>query len=196
MDALAAVLVVWLPLATGVVAVAGALAGAHRAWIDQRRAQGARLADAARAAERLAEAAYVRPLLRRRLEASVEAFLADGRRADHATTARLRLFCRLTADVRLDPAEKRTARVHAYNELVELLRAMPHPPVRVRGGGTAGADPADADADDAALARAAPRLVRALEVAYNLAPRPAGTLIAELGAFAGGLGPLESARPV
>lgn len=173
-------LTVWLPLFAGVLTIVVTLYGLHRTSQDRRREQRARLADAARVAVRLAEAAYVRPLLRTRLVESVCVFLGERPRAGgtfhHSATARLLLFCRLQGEVRLMPDEKRTARTHAYNELVELLRGMPHPPVRVKG--------------DRALAVAEPRLFRAIEVAYNLTPRPAAALIAELGGFAGRVGTL------
>lgn len=178
-------LTVWLPLLTGILTAVATVYGLHRTWQDRRREQRARLADAARVAVRIAEAAYVRPLLRERLTAAVYAFLGerprgnDDRHHHHPTTARLLLFCRLQAAVGLNPEEKVTARTRAYNELVELLRGMPHPPVSVSG--------------DGALKRARPRLFRAIEVAYNLTPRPSAALIAELGAFAGRIGTLNHA---
>jgi hypothetical protein len=88
--------------------------------------------------------------------------------------------------VHLAPEEKQFARVRAYHELVELIRGMPNPPVRVPRADAV----ADADGDGPAPL---PRLLRAIEVAYNLCPRPSSVVIAELGAFAGGLGVLEPA---
>ena len=183
-------LAVWLPLMSGILTIVSTTYGLHRTWQDRRREQRTRLADAARVAVRLAEAAYVRPLLRTRLESSVHTFVTHHSRHHHPTTARLRLFCQLQADVRLSQAEKQSAREHAYRELVELLRAMVHPPVRVPTEATTNAHllPDDPTQTPAPLD---PRLVRALEVAYNLTPRPAAVLIAELGAFAGRVGVLH-----
>jgi hypothetical protein len=80
---------------TGVLTAVVTAYGLHRTWQDRRREQRARLADAARVAVRITDAAYVRPLLRARLEACVQAFLIVPDPDHHATTARLRLFCRL-----------------------------------------------------------------------------------------------------
>lgn len=192
-DALTGGLAVWLPLVTGLLTVVVTVYGLHRTWQDRRRERRARLADLARVAVRVTEATYVRPLLRGRLEASVRRFLGDHehRRGAAAqgrpSTARLLLFCQLLDDVGLTPEEKAEARTRAFNQLVDLLRGSPSPPVNVRG--------------DARLARETPRLFRALELAYNLCPRPAQAMIADLGAFAGRVGTLshgtgEASSPV
>lgn len=174
MDPAAAVLAVWLPIVVGLTTVVLAVYGALRTWDDRRRERRARLADTARIAVRVTEAAYVRPLLRRRLEDSVRRYLgADRPRGggQHPYATRLLLFCQLQDDVGLTGPEKLEARTRAFNQLVDLLRAMPRPPVRLHS--------------DEALCAARPCLEGALEVAYNLCPRPANALIADLGAFAG-----------
>jgi hypothetical protein len=88
----------------------------------------------------------------------------------------MRLFCRLQREVGLSPAEKTEACTHAFNCLVDAIRADASPPLGIRS--------------DRQLERHTVRLHREIETAYNLCPRPANAMIMDLACFSGvGAGP-------
>lgn len=84
-------------------------------------------------------------------------------------TSRMRLFCRLQREVRLNATEKSEAQRRAVETLVLALQAMPAPPVRVF-------TPRE-------VKRATPGLMEQVEGAFQLRPRASGTLIEEFNVF-------------
>lgn len=165
--------VVWLAVLSGILTMLGTAYGLFLAVTQRRMDTNNRLNEAALIAVRRAEAAVVRPLLRERLLAIVE---ADGDPSTHPTLnawqRRARTFAALQRSMTLTDAEKHTAHRYAVNNLVSHLRRIPNPPLCVE--------------TQQELNRHAVRLSELVENAYNIRPRLGAELIRALGEFARG----------
>lgn len=155
----------WVAIITGAVGIVVAVYGAYQAWQGRRLERAARLNDAASVAVRKVEAVYARPIMQGRLDAVV-------RRWSHANETdadRMLLFCDLQREVRLDSVEKAEAQRRSVENLVDALRVMPSPPLRVRTA--------------ADVQRHEGRLCEVIEGAYQLRPRLSASVIREFAQF-------------
>ena len=186
----------WVAIIVGVLGLVLSVAGAYHAWRERRLARAKRLADTAAMAVRRVEATYVRPILQERLEAAVGAWQQEMQRAGSTVVVvggeggmagcvegpsmtvtpdargawwRMRLFCRLQREVRLNAAEKTEAQRRGVEGLLTALRGMPSPPLRVN--------------TDRRVQSAAGALAEQIEGAFQLRPRASTTLIGEFNAF-------------
>lgn len=165
--------ILWISVFIAVVSLTIALYRMYDAWVQHRDKVDTRLAQHAQLSVRVADAEYVRPLLRQRLHECIideqqQQYAPDG---GGTYRQRLALFDELQQRVGLRPHEKVEARTRAFNAMVDMLRAERPAVVKVDS--------------DAHLARISPRLVREIEVACsNNLPRPAAAMIDSLARFA------------
>ena len=161
---------VWLAIATGVVTGLGTSFAIWREWQAYRQNQVTRLGSAATVAVRRTEAAVVRPLLSERMSTIVARFVQEHQGLGH-THFRTLLFCDLYDSLRLSETEKELAKKTAVNHLVDLLRAMPSPPIRIK--------------TDGQLKKHWHAITEQVETAYSLRPRPAAELLGQMAQFSG-----------
>jgi hypothetical protein len=178
---------VWLAVLSGVVTILGTLYGLFLAVTQRRMDMNARLNDAALIAVRRSEAAVVRPLLRERLLAVVDATETTTNNTSMSSgidswQRRARTFAALQRSMSLTEVEKHMAHEYALNNLVSYLRRTPNPPLRVQ--------------TQSELNRHAVRLSELIENAYNLRPRLGTELIHALGEFARGVDVCQTAVPL
>ena len=167
----------WVAIIVGVLGLGLSVAGAYHAWRERRLARAKRLADTAAMAVRRVEATYVRPILQDRLEAAVGAWQREMQTTTGSAEVgiegrawwRMRLFCRLQREVRLNATEKTEAQRRGVENLLTALRGMPAPPLRVH--------------TERQVQAASGALAEQVEGAFQLRPRASTTLIGEFNTF-------------
>lgn len=159
---------IWLSVCSTIVAIIAAVYGLYRGWQDRRKERRELIQEMARTAVRVTEASYVRPLLRIRLKDCVENFFSC-RLQNLSTVDHMLLFCDLQLRVGLTESEKLQAKVRAFNLLVEQLQSIHPSPV-----------PLTTDSD---VRQQEAFLLRRIEIAYNVQPRPANSMILDMGSF-------------
>lgn len=157
----------WIAVCTGALTFVASSYGMFRTFQQRRLDAEKRLFDAATVAVRRVEAAYVRPILRNRSLMVINELIQHPHASSDPLIFRMNLFCALQHRVCLTAVEKEIAHQTAVDNLVEQLRGMPNPPLRV------GKDPQQHQA----------RLGGLVEIAYNMRPRPSGDMIQQLGGF-------------
>lgn len=161
---------VWIAVAAGIVTGFATAYGMYREWQTYRQNQTQRLTNAAAVAVRRAEANVVRPLLRDRMAATVKRFVELTTTTDERSFRTL-LFCELHTGMRLTEEEKRLAHVTATNHLIDILRSVPAPPLRVH--------------NDRQVSKHNGLLQELVENAYSQRMRPSVDLLQQLALFTG-----------
>lgn len=160
---------IWLAVLGSILTAVGTMYGMVRTYLEWRLDKARRLNDAAAIAVRRTEAAFVRPLLKERMLEVLQSVPPVSSSTGSVIEYRSRLFCALQRCVGLRCDEKKKAQEDAVRFLVEHLRAMPSPPLRLK--------------TDRDVARYHGRLRELVELAYNLRPRPSADMIRGVGEF-------------
>ena len=169
-DSLSVNIGVWLGVMTGMVTGLGAAFAMWREWQTYRQNQITRLSNAAITAVRRTEANVVRPLLAERMSETIEKFITLHKQED-SVRFRVLLFSELYRHMRLTEDEKQVARATAVNHLIEILRGMPSPPLRI--------------VTEDQLNKQIRNIQEQIENAYSSRPRPTIDLLQHLGTFVG-----------
>ena len=169
-DSLSVNIGVWLGVMTGMVTGLGAAFAMWREWQTYRQNQITRLSNAAITAVRRTEANVVRPLLAERMSETIEKFITLHKQED-SVRFRVLLFSELYRHMRLTEDEKQVARATAINHLIEILRGMPSPPLRI--------------VTEDQLNKQIRNIQEQIENAYSSRPRPTIDLLQHIGTFVG-----------